>query len=601
MQKTDTTAMEMIRRRERAGFCYLNRSFLAEKVHKVPSIDQMEELEDGKWWHGSSVMSNFVNTHDGKETDVETRLRIVYDDEAIFAAFKMHEPRMDKTCACVTKQGTREIKLVDPVSGKEMLPYAINKDDHVQLLLDPTHRHGRYIRLFMNIAGVGYADQVESDCPSESVYLRSHLLEKWERQYRCCASKADDYWYAAFCLPWESLDIDSTRVSVVGINAVRCRTVGEMQHHVLCFGPNAGNQAAAADFGDLYLGEARIALEEIDFGLPVLADNAFTARIRNTTDRAAKIDCKAVLTVDSTQKIFSADTCNLNLSPGETGKVKLQYTLDWQEYGGQTLLLSIREVGKEEVLLETPYRFGYNRNITAEQPHVFVESQPDPAPSDKNFIAKKRAYILSRLPRFARVTTAEGAKSDFTLRSVCGAYEFNLMKSGVLREIAKMVEGIFDGRDDRLIAATLLAHQKAFSMHISPHVALHRQITPLSALRLNAGHCYSRTLVWVGIVRQLSTDDGREKYGRRVHGLLVLGHVIGALDVGEDRILFDPSSGSFYYNWDNTRFATEVEMSEDPFLADRMMRDSTRFFAFPQYHRAIPAGQIVFPQGAVAE
>ena len=601
MQKVDVRRMEMIRRREKAGFCYLNRSFLSERLQSVPSLDELEKLLTDGWWDDLGTMSGFVNAHDAQQPPVETKLRIVYDDEAIFAGFFMVEPAMDQTSAHITEPGTREIKLTDPVSGKEVLPYEIVKDDHVELLLDFAHGHRRYVKFLVNLAGVTYADEIESRYPSESVYPRSTYLEKWGKDYQSSVARLENCWCAGFRIPWSSVEIAPAEARVFGINAVRSRTIREWNHHVLCFAPYLGGVQSTSEFGDLYLPEALIALEEVDFGHPVLAENTFTARIRNNSSKRLALRCGAELTFESITKPFSSDSADLELSPGQCEQIELNYKLDWQERGTQTLRFSISDGTTGTPLLVTPYFFGGKTDITAEQPYQFDGPQPNPDPSDEDFIVKKRNYLLSRLPRFVRTTTAEGAPSDFTLRSTCGKHEFNLMKSGVLKEIAGMLEDIFPDQNDRLAAAVMLAHQKSFSMHMGPHVALHRQITPLSALRLNAGHCYSRTLVWLGIVRNLSDGSGGV-YGSRAHGLLVLGHVIGAIDLPDgDRVLFDPTIGAFYYQWDNTRFATGKELQQDPKLGDRMVRNQSRFFSLAEYYRPIPSGQIVFPQGAVGE
>jgi len=601
MKQPDIRCMEMIRRREKAGFSHVNRSFLADKVARVPSLEELAELPSRGWWQCPSVITSFTNAHNGLRPSVATRLRIVYDDDHLFAAFHMEEPQMAETCAAITEPGTRRLAVADPTSGRKMLDYVIEKDDSVQLCLDFDHGSGRYVLFLVNIAGVSYADETESHY-GEAIYPHLKYIEPWDKDYRAAACKGKDYWCAALAVPFSSIGAKPARGQVFGIDASRSRTVTEWHHHCLCGGPNLGKNRSAVAFGDLYLGDMPIALERTDFGHPVLAENSLAARIANTSGKELSLVCTGKLTVDSTGQVMSEDSAEVTLPPDGSGSVRLNYRLDWQELGRQTLELTIADKDSGRHLLKTRYFFGYKGQIPAEQPHAFDAPRPNPDPNDEDFIEKKRDYILSRLPHFHRCTTNDGAASDFTLRSDCGNYEFNLMKSGVLRQIAGMVESIFPDRNDRLIAACLLAHQKSFSMHMAPHVSLHRQITPLSALRLNGGHCYSRALVWLGIVRNLEAGENGQVYGDRAHALLVLGHVLGAVDVGDDdRIVFDPSVGAFFYRWDNKNFATERELEADPSLSARMHRNRERFFANVRYHRAVPAGQIVFPQGAPGE
>jgi len=598
MQKVDTTRIEMIRRREPGGFCYLNRSFLAMEVASAPGIDDLPKLVQSAWWDDNSTMEGFVQSHDGKACPVATKLRVVFDGESIFAAFHLSEPRMDKTNAIITQPGTRQVEPIDPVTGKMLMTYAIEKDDHVDISLDVTHQHGQFVRLFVNLAGVCYAEQAESGY-GEAVYPRRTSSEPWRKPYGCRVITGTDYWCAAFSIPWSSLGVAPGDAPLMGINATRCRTVGEVVKHRLCFAPF--DSQSASEFGDLYMGSQKIALDEIDFGLPVLDDNRFTFRLRNTGEDSLSIECRARLVADSDGRELSNDSASITIDPHKTAGIEMGYKLDWQENRMQTLTLAIADTGSEE-LHAGKYSFSYNQGIPAEQPHDFDGPQPDPDPSDEDFIAKKRRFLLSRIPYFQRVTTQQGAPSDFTLRSTCGKWEFNLMKPGVLKQIASMIEEIFEDPTDRLSAAVLLAHQKSFSMHMAPHTALHGGVTPLSALRLNAGHCYSRALVWMGIVRNISAADTEGTYGDRVHCILVLHHVMGCIDVGDDdKWIFDPTPGTFFYAWDNKRFATEKELEADPSLPARMIPFRGPFFTNVKYHRAIPAGQIVFPQGACGD
>jgi hypothetical protein len=601
MREFDPTRIEMINRLQPGGFRYTNSSFLAERVEAVPDLSDLAGLAGRGWWDADSAMGGFVRGHDGGRPAVETRLRIVHDDEALFAAFHLAEPRMDKANAIVTIPGVRQVDPVDPVTGEVPMMYVIEKDDHVQLLLDFTHGHGKFVRFLVNLAGVGYAEQTEVQNSSEAVYPGRQRGGggMWNKPYRHAVAAGKDHWCAAFRIPWSSIALAPGDAKVMGVQATRCRTVGQMEKHRLCFSPF--DVTSAMEFADLYLGSQPLALEELDFGLPVFADNSFTFKVSNPGDAKLALVCRARVTVDRDGHEMSDEHASVEIAPGKSRQVKMHYSLDWREDRRQTLELTMSAPGGE-VLLAGRYYFSHTQDITAEEPHEFVEPAPNPDPADEDFVAAKRRYLLSRIPYFRRATTQDGAPSDFTLRSARGKWEFNLMQPGVMGEIAAMIESVFDDPTDRLAASSLLAHQKAFSMHMNPHISLHELVTPLSALRLNAGHCYSRALVWMGIARRLAAHDGPGEYGQRVHCVLVLHHVMGCIDVGDDeRWMFDPTVGSFFYAWDNKRFATAAEMEADPSIPARMMRTRPTNFNNIRYHRLIPAGQVVFPQGAVAD
>lgn len=601
MRKTDPNRIEMIRPREPAGYCFLNRSHLAEQIASVPTPSELPSLVESKWWDAQSTMGGFVNSHDAKPAAVATKLRVVFDETHLFAGFFLEEPEMDRTHAFITKAGERRAQLTHPeleeIEGNP-LPYVIEKDDSVELLLDALHKNRRYVKLFVNLAGVSYAGDVEYSYTDAQVYPSYVHNEGWSGSFESEVHRGADFWCAAFKLAWSDLGLDAPAGNVIGLNARRNRTVTEWNHHLLAFAPS---ELSALDFDDLWLGTKPIEVEEIDFGFPTLAENTFSLKLRNASAEALELACRAELTIDSLKKVNSSDIVTDCWEAGESKAVELKYGLDWHEPRQQTLEIVVSRQGDEEAFFRTQYSIGYcNGDVLAEQPYGFSEPQPDPDPSDPEFVEKKRKHILSRLPKFHRITSNEGGPSDFTLRSACGTYIFNLMSTGVLREIAGMVADLFPDPNNRLVALSLLSHQRAFSIHMKPHVALHSEISCLSALRLNSGHCFSRALVWLGIARELKTGDGEERYGSRAHAVLVQGHVMATIDVGDgERILFDPTFGSFYYRWDNKAFATVREMERDLTIADRALRHRRKNFVFTDYHRPIPDGMVVFPQGAV--
>ena len=80
--------------------------------------------------------------------------------------------------------------------------------------------------------------------------------------------------------------------------------------------------------------------------------------------------------------------------------------------------------------------------------------------------------------------------------------------------------------------------------------------------------------------------------------MLVLGHVIVCVQEGEERLLFDPTFGSFFYRHDNKAFATERELGEDLSLADRFIRERHKDYFHPATHTVSPLGNVIWPPGA---
>ena len=101
----------------------------------------------------------------------------------------------------------------------------------------------------------------------------------------------------------------------------------------------------------------------------------------------------------------------------------------------------------------------------------------------------------------------------------------------------------------------------------------------------------------------MKISSGDERYRERAKALLVMGHVIGAVETedGEDMYVFDPTFGNFFFAEDNSRLATQKELSENPELVNRAMKRRLKDFVNIYCHRAIPAGSIVFPPLAPGE
>ena len=101
----------------------------------------------------------------------------------------------------------------------------------------------------------------------------------------------------------------------------------------------------------------------------------------------------------------------------------------------------------------------------------------------------------------------------------------------------------------------------------------------------------------------MKISSGSERYEDRAKALLVMGHVIGAVETedGEDLHIFDPTFGTFYFSKDNSRLATQKELCEDPGLVNRVMKRRLKDFVNIQCHRVTPAGSVVFPPLAPPE
>jgi hypothetical protein len=125
-------------------------------------------------------------------------------------------------------------------------------------------------------------------------------------------------------------------------------------------------------------------------------------------------------------------------------------------------------------------------------------------------------------------------------------------------------------------------------------------MTALSALRLGAGHCYSRALGGTGIVNAMT--DPRTGKPFEAYPCLVVGHVVTAIRWRDGWTFIDPSFGNFFFNRENTDLATDLELEADHALIERV---AVRKGAIANYGRRdvqvrLEEGTVVWPAGAPA-
>lgn len=133
---------------------------------------------------------------------------------------------------------------------------------------------------------------------------------------------------------------------------------------------------------------------------------------------------------------------------------------------------------------------------------------PPPAATARDYDVKKRIWLCTQLPRLMRVTTADGASSDFCLADTGGQVLFDLMQPGAIRQIARMLEARFGDPDDRLAAADLLLRQPDLYVYEYVDHFGDQQSSGLSVLRLGTGICGARATIMKEIVEALRPPGG---------------------------------------------------------------------------------------------
>lgn len=591
---------------EPEGYRFANRSAEAERVTARPNLDDLAGLAAPAWFEHAKAFGDFVDLWGNVRESLSTKVRVVYDGGGLFVGVRMEEPR-PKQMRGLVPAGHPEPRL--KIEGVP-LGYPPERDDNVQIAIDPAHSGRQYFQFL--VTNTGYAHvRAKEYAYNESVQPRAEggelqqvatakIVEAGWAHRAVVAPNGEAAWYAFFSIPWTSLGLDGPPGhSPVGFQALRTRSAPELTHEswTVVGDPDF---MVAMDFGDLYLKPPAVTLDAVDFGRPVLGRNELKLLLGAPSGHAsvkAEVQIRRQRTGEFLK--LTSETPEIEIEARGAAEASLPYTLDWRENKIQELILTVRDADSGAEVYRGLYELGRFAQIPTEDQHHWDEPQPNPSPDDPNFVEAKRNYLLSRLPRFERKTTAQGAPSDFCVESEDGQTRFNFMQPGVCRKIAAFIESKFDNDLDRMAAASLLVHQKVFAMHCAPLSSLHNNFTPESALRLNGGHCYSRALSLAGVMREINYAAGPRKgqpYDATI--MFVLGHVIVRVREDGENHLFDPTFGSFYYAKDNKRFATEKELGADLSIADRYIFDRHKDFRHPASHAAAAVGNVVWPAGA---
>jgi hypothetical protein len=482
----------------------------------------------------------------------------------------------------------------------DIMPRTLDYDENVKLLLDYAHDKTKHYGLQVNINGA----RLDTHCASTmtwTVFPSEEYLEtgglKWESEVAQC----DTGWRAAICVDLASVGIDLDGQPTMGLELQRLRNVecwqafawSELIHQ---------SHANACAFGDLYLQNSGAAVTRIDWGDRAYGPNRMTVTVKSDRERKAVLKVKAHDKAGPRGGDYEVETTSEPVEMPAGGEVQIgtDYSLPYNHPLMQvTVEVADAETGDALYRATYPLRDHGAWRINKPYARTAREGAENPKPGDDNFYAKKVDWIHSRLPKFCRKTTAQGAPSDFTLVAEDGSVEFNLMETGALKRIADWLCSLFEEDNDRIAALARFTNDDWVTVHAAPRVGMHHHMTPLSLLRLGSAHCYSRACVGAGIANEL--PDPATGRNHRAWPTLVLGHVIVAIErPGGDVTYIDPSFGHFFHNADGTDLATSSELAADHDLIMRVVVGEKRLANYirPDAHVRLDEGTVVWPAGA---
>ncbi len=517
-------------------------------------------------WKDTPPLAGFEHAGWMCETPpLETEFRVVHCGPVMTVAFRCSDP---------------EVKAPPPPAGRSVGRKHGRTLDHLVFYIDPTHDHAHYVRVRVDLSGHvelfrGRAVRMEhpsNDPPDETfderqgTALSSHVTVEDGRG-----------WEGAIEIPSAALGLEGPfdgRVMGFNCRRIRCKRPGE---DYVWQQPRPPGQLTPFDYGDLYFTASPWRVAALDFGYFVWDRGVLRIELDaggEAQGRALEAETRCVMPLEARVPFrFAAERA----AEGGGASIEVPYDLDtrgkWLVAHAYTqrLEIDVREKETGRVVYAGSFPVVFCAGLIPNEPYGLYPDAPDPSPSDPDFMREKRGHVTGRLPRLFRRTTAEGAESDFVLESEDGRVRFNLMKAGVMDEIARYIESLFGDETNRLAAAMYFVHQRAVTRHARALGRIY-PASPLSLIRAGGGICGVRAPVLTGLVSRMKNPRTGGNYHTRV--LELGGHTVAAIADSRDEpdeacIVLDADVGLMFFAEGSSRLATLDELRKHPAIVAR--------------------------------
>jgi hypothetical protein len=498
-------------------------------------------------------------------------VRLAFDAEALYVAWRLTEPRAKD----LRGQGAP-----DPL-GRPDAHY-----DHVEILADAEHNHGELLAVDVDCQGkvqCRRGTRLPAETSADAIIREKetpapHLL--------ATARLEESGWSGACALPWSLLGGEAPAVGRVRVLGFEFRAIRAA--HPACLTAWAGRDfdkaATAGEFGDLYLGEPKIRVTQLDLGRVVFGENA----LRLVVKPLAGVACPAGLRVETETVLPSEPQPSFHRGGAEfqttadgaaaTAVFQLSPRARWAVESMQPMRLNVAvRDGAGATHFQTRFVFSIDYGIIPTEDWGLPGREPParPDPDDPNFFDKLRQYLIARIPVFERVA----ADGRLLLRGPGGSPCFQLFRPNETQRLADWLCSVFATDEDRLLGASLLFHQRTVTFHSGAYSGA-SALAPLAYLRLGGGLCGSRASALAAFLTLVRRTADRRPF--ETHTLGLCGHVVTAVDVwpgygaGGDyekrrdpddwawqHVVLDPDVGCLFISSDNRRLATLGDLRAD--------------------------------------
>jgi hypothetical protein len=551
------------------------------RVAFAPKLAKAPAGIDDPIWADVPIVGKLINSRPADGLTADTEARAACDEHALYV-------RIVNRGKPARRSYKREFWMIDTN----------------EITIDPTHDHFNYFQFVILPDGIRKSSKGWKSCGSQRWEIRGKMNELPIDQWSGTAQIGEDNWATQFTIPFSTLGVRPEEGRPFGFNCMRQRCDVPWEHHYWNFTHRGFHSPFG--FGDLYLNAPpRIHVEKIDLGELKLWENRGALFIRNCSGKS--ISGRMEVTVSTGPKeehTFYSGSIKTEI-PGATSepfRLPFVFPFDPREFKYQHLHVTLRDESGVQLWTGTyrgAYEHGWMLHLDDRREGPPVEN---PGPADPDFIDKKRAWLIRKLPKFIRKTTAQGAPSDFTLEASDGSVVFNLMRAGALKEIADYIYSRFDNDLDRLLGATMFVHQPAVIRYAHVPTQLAGCLSPLSIMRMGNAMCSSQAEALCGIIEKMKCEATGKTY--RARTVTFFAHVVTVAEFKGRWVHLDGSLGRFYFLPGNTELATMEELIAKPELGGQQSGNLEEMFRktagsdLPFYSYTNPG---VWPPGAPVE
>ncbi|MBC7287660.1 MAG: carbohydrate-binding family 9-like protein, partial [Armatimonadetes bacterium] len=287
------------------------RSLPVTAIPRAPVAPVINGHLDDAAWQSAAALPVDRDTNSGEPVSPPATALAVYDDNALYVAFKCVEPLMSG--------------LVAKRTGRD--PHEIWTDDSVELFVDPTDTRKKYAHFIVNAAGALY-DELNQDA-------------KWDSSAVVAAARFGDAWAVEIAVPWADLQragIPRSATAAIALNFCRNRYADPKSkwRHAVWSVPYGGFHVPSR-FGIGILETGDVGLVGLETPR-LLGPGTVKLTLRNRSSRDAAVKATALLLNEDGQAVGAPSASEAKIPPEATATLSLPVAIG--SPGRQTLRVS---------------------------------------------------------------------------------------------------------------------------------------------------------------------------------------------------------------------------------------------------------------------